>query len=84
MNEDHEVDIDQPFQRPLLLARKVALPKRIGVASDELVLCVLVVARRRSEARRHDHVFHRLARNVNAHPPKRAFSDTREIQVRVR
>lgn len=70
MNENHEVNVDQSLERPLLLASEIALPQRVGVAFEELVPCVRVVAWRRCEAGVDDHVLHRLTRNVNAHPPQ--------------
>lgn len=67
MDEDHEVNVDQSFESPLLLASEVALPKRVGVAFEKLVPGVRMIARRWSKTSLDDHVLHRLTRNVNAH-----------------
>ena len=67
VDEHHEVDVDKSLHRPFLFARKIALPKCVGVAFNELVPGVRMIARRRLKACGHDHVLHSLPRNVNAH-----------------
>ena len=37
MDEDQEVQVDHPFERPLPFAREIALPQRVGMTREKLV-----------------------------------------------
>ena len=68
VDEDQEIEVDQPLGRPLLFAREVALPERVGMPRHELVSGVRVGVRIGTQPRGQQDVLHRLPRNAVPEP----------------
>ena len=68
MDEDQEVQVDHPFERPLPFAREVALPQRVGMTLEKLVPRIRVGMRVRGQPSFLQDIAYRLPRDFMPEP----------------
>ena len=68
MDEDQEVQVDHPFERPLPFAREVALPQRVGMTLEKLVPRIRVGMRVRGQPSFLQDIAYRLTGNLMPEP----------------
>ncbi len=68
MDEDQEVQVDHPFERPLPFAREVALPQRVGMTRKKLVPRIWVGMRIRGQPCLLQDIAYRLPRDFMPEP----------------